>query len=445
MHMNDNAIAIDSTAGAGAWAVYFLRGEPGQFTELVKAQAAGGAVGTQVSASADAPTRIPARARSAPPLSQELRETQAGVRRGGHPVAPRIIDAALWWQYFERSAAHNACSSVKARDVVGGGFVVDSPERGPAVPPAVLDDIGERIDASLENIADACRDWEVTGWIGLECQPAQDRARLYKLNHIDSWTLWPRLDGRGYVHARDQRAAEFVPLGAVDPRRNMLAWLNNNHWFRSSYYGVPDIVSVLLQIETAWQALRYNLDFFARRGGYRWMLLLESPPGSLSPDAGSDAKLIRQINYTTRQVGKDSDADLVSIPIGSRKATLQRLDAEVQDLDFGALLERYRNDILLAHSVPPLKVGIVETGALGGNVGQEQLRAYRDNVVAPKQRRWNRFLREIIRVWWGVDVRFAFRPVELDEFALLAPQVVSLVGADVITREEARAILGLKS
>jgi hypothetical protein len=422
--MNHIATIEPASAADGNWNVFFLRGEPGAFTEIVNSGMASGPV------------------RMSP--SQELRETQTGLRRGGQAVAPRILDSSLWWQYFEHSAAHNACCSVKARDVVGGGFRLDSPERGPAVPQAVLDDIGECIDASLEELIDACRDWEVTGWLGLECQPAQDSSRLYRLNHIDSWTLWPRLDGQGYVHERDQRSTEFAPLGMVDPQRNMLAWLNNNHWFRSSFYGVPDVVSVLLQIETAWQALRYNLDFFARRGGYRWMLLLESPPGSALADAGSDARLIRQINYTTRQTGKDGDADLVSIPIGSRKATLQRLDADVQDLDFGSLLQRYRDDILMAHAVPPLKVGIVETGALGGNLGQEQLRAYRDNVVAPKQRRWNRFLREVIRVWWGVDVRFEFAPVELDEFVQLAPQVVSLVMAGVIDRVEARGILGMK-
>ena len=34
-----------------------------------------------------------------------------------------------------------------------------------------------------------------------------------------------------------------MPLGVADPQRNMLAWLNNNHWFRNSYYGVPDVVT----------------------------------------------------------------------------------------------------------------------------------------------------------------------------------------------------------
>lgn len=403
--------------------MYFLRGEPGHFTDIVKAEAD-----------------------VMPRESQEQRGGRS-EQRGGRKVAGRVLDSGKWWQYFEHSAEHNACCSVKARDVVGGGFTIGDPENGKPVPETVRADIGEVVDRSLEDLIDATRDWEVTGWCGLECLPTRNGRELYRLNHIDSWTLWPQLDGEGFVHARDhQKAVQFAPLGVFD-QRNQLAWLNNNHWHKNTYYGVPDIVSVLIQIDTAWQALQYNRDFFIRRGGYRWMLIIRHEglelDGMGAASAGDDAGLIQQLNYATSKAGKDSDADLFSVPIGSRKAELHKLDADVKDMDFPGLLTSYRNTILMAHAVPPLKAGIVETGALGGNVGQEQLRAYRDNVVAPKQRRWGRFLQRIIEAWWGVRVDFQFNPVELDELALLAPKVVQLFQGNIIDRDEARGFLGL--
>jgi hypothetical protein len=398
---------------------YFLAGEPGRFTELVKATDAD-------------PKGEP---------SAEQRET-SGAQVGGVRVAARIMDSNRWWEHYYHSVTHAACCNAKTRDIVGGGFTVDVPGGMPNVPDTTIAEIATVIDRSLPAFEDAVRDWEVTGWCGLECLPALVGGKLHSLSHIDSWTLWPALDNQHAMHSRDgMRAVKYAMLGNREPGLYQLAWLNNLHWYKNTYYGVPDVVAVLTQIDTAWEALKHNRDFFARRGGYRWLMLLSSPVGS--PDPAGDPKLVQTINYQTTKVAKGSEADMVSIPIGSRTATLHKLDADVKDMDFAGLHVAYRNDILMAHGVPPLKAGIVETGSLGGNVGQEQLRSYRENVVDPKQRQWNRLVERIIREFWGVTVRFRFNSVELDDTALLALPITTLFKAEVMTRAEARAALGL--
>jgi hypothetical protein len=197
-------------------------------------------------------------------------------------------------------------------------------------------------------------------------------------------------------------------------------------------------------MESMWEALQYNRDFFKRQGGYRYMMLIESPSGSqLDLNGGQgDEALIKKINYEVTEVRKDSRTDLLAIPLGKRTARLERLDGDLKDLDFPSLLSMYRDDVRVMHGVPPLKAGIVESGALGGNVGQEQLRSYRDSVVTPKQRKWNALVNEVIRVWWGIEAGFAFTPLEIDEVALLSPHAERLFRSELLTRAEARKMLG---
>lgn len=395
--------------------VYYLRGKPGAFTQLINADA------------------LP----MPPRETAELREQSFGQAIGGYKLPARVLPASRWWEYYQHSAVHAACVDAKARDVVGGEFTIE----GEGVGQGRLDYSGEIIERSYDALNDACRDWETTGWADLECLPTRSGGELHSLNHLDSWTVWPAKDNAAYIHMRDGKYVVYSPLGERQgPGLYQCAHFNNNHWYKNTYYGVPDIISAIIQIETAYEALQHNQDFFARKGGYRWMMLIESTtPGS---EAG-DPKLINSINYNYKEAGKDSNTDLLMIPLGNRKATLQRLDSDFKDMDFPALLERYRNDILMRHGVPPLRAGIVETGALGGNVGQEQIRSYVENVVKPKQRRWSAFITSILRAWVDPRIEFTFNPIEIDQVATLAQPLTTLFMADAVSRAELRDKLGL--
>lgn len=397
--------------------LFWLRGEPGKFTDIVSAQ--------QLSAQD----------------SRELRE-QSFQSVGGYRLPSRVLPAQRWWDYYAHSAVHSGCCDTKARDIVGGGFTIEPGRQ--AVSDALIEQMTGLVEDNIEQLNDACRDWEATGWCGLECLPTRGGNELAALNHLDSWTLWPIKDGGGVIHMRDGKWVRYSPLGAREPDAYQCAFLNNNHWYKSTYYGVPDIISAIIQIESSWEALRYNQEFFARRGGYRWLLTLRSTmPGGGDPGSEGDAKLVQTINYKYKQIGKDSASDMLIIPLGTREATLQRMDADMKDMDFPAMLERYRNEIIMRHGVPPLRLGIVETGSLGGNIGQEQLRSYNDNVVRPKQRRWGRFLTGILRSWFGVDVTLEFEGLEFDELAGMTAPAVNLFRSLVASRREVREILDL--
>lgn len=397
-----------------------LYGEPGSFTELV-------------------PVYKQETWKPAPSLEQ--RETR-GMTIGGRRVAlrPGGWDPRKWWDFYAHSAVNASCVNAKARDIVGGGFTITSPTASEPL----LDEMRRCCKRSLSSFTDACRDNEATGWAGLEVLPDLSGQHIYRFNHIDSWTLWPVLDEHYYVHRRNDKAVLYSDETLREPGTYQLLWMNNLHWWENTYYGVPDSVSVTIQIDSIWEALLFNREFFRRRGGYRWLLLLNDQPGSTAMGFGtSDAQIIKEINYAITKSGRASSADMLTVPLGTRTAMLHKLDADAKDLDFPTLLKAFRDDILMAHNVPPLKAGIVETGALGGNIGQQQLEAYRDNVVAPKQRLWNEAISRMLGAWYGVEVDFHFNEIEIDQFAALAYPISNLFQNQIIFRAEARQRLGL--
>jgi hypothetical protein len=408
---------IDHTNPQQDITAYYLRGNPGNFTEFVRAEAL-----------------------TPPQESRELRERDCPNSIGGYKLPSRVLPAQRWWEYYTHSAVHSACCDAKARDVVGGDYTID----GDGVGEATIALAAEIIERSRENDAlnDACRDWEVTGWADLECLPTRG-GELHSLNHLDSWTVWPAQDEAAYIHMRDGKYNVYAPLGDKTMGLYQCAHINNNHWFQNTYYGVPDIVSAVIQIETAYAALQYNQNFFAREGGYRWLMIISTPIGSMSAGNEGDAKLIRTVNHHFTKSGKDSDGDLLSIPVGDRTVELHQLDSGMKDMDFPALIRAHRDDILMRHGVPPLRAGIVETGALGGNVGQEQIRSYVENVVKPKQRRWSAYITRILRAWVDPRIVFTFNPIEISELRDIGYVVVSQFNNMLWSRKEAREALGM--
>ncbi len=398
---------------------FYLRGQPGSFVDIARAE--------DVRAAA----------------SMELQEQSWTHGIGGYKLPARVLPAGRWWEYYAHSTIHAACVDAKARDIVGGGYTIG----GDGISGPTLELATAIIERSIDDLTDACRDWETTGWANLELLPTLG-GELYKLNHIDSWTCWPAEDNQAIIHMRDRKWVRYVPLGVREPGAYQLAHLNNNHWYKNTYYGVPDVSSTIIQIESSYEALKQNQEFFARRGGYHWLLLMQNTgPGSgkiIDPTGESEQRLVTEINYTVKKSGKDSDTDMLILPMGNRTATLHKLDADFKDMDFPQMLAKYDQYIRIAHSVPGVRIGLAETGALSGSQAAEQLSAYAENVIRPKQRRWNQLITAILREWVDPRIEFRFDPLEVSEVAKIGHIVANLWKNLLLTRTEARAMLGFE-
>lgn len=400
-------------------AVYFLRGEPGNFTEI--------------SAAADQRAG----------LSMEQAGSGQSVTIGGIRCAPRPYDVRKWNTWLNRSWIHQTCVDAKAEDIVGSGYTLSED-----VPESTRKEIEAVVNRSIDNLMDACRDDEGTGFMGLECQPTVGGRELYQLNQIDSWTLWRSIEAgpgkQGVIHKRGQKATRFAPLGQFEKDANMLAFKNCRHWYDSTWYGVPDIVPVLIQMEAAWAAYQHNYDFFVRGAGYQWLMLIEGGMQKIMSEEGvTDQTLIKEINYATKEAGKTSSGDILSIPIGNRKVVMHKLSADMKDMDYAGMLGLFTKEIRACHRVAPARLGMAETGAMGGTASAVEMLAYK-KVIDAKQRSWNTLMNEVIGVWWpGVDAGFTFNPIDIDEFALLAPHVANVFKSMLISRDEARGKLKL--
>jgi len=375
--------------------------------------------------------------RATAPTSGEQTESTYGVTMAGVKCARRIIDARKWWEYGESSSIHMSCCRVKGEDVCGGDFSF-----GDNLSEAQVDEFGAIIRAGQQDLVDAEADSEVTGWGTWEIIPKVGGG-IARINHLPSFTCWISKSREQVVHTYTGQAGSstiYPLLGKGSAREAQVGWVNNSHYPFNSYYGVPDVWTVIKQIEAIRSAIEWNRDFFKKHGGYRWAFFLKSPDGRL--DATADEKLLEMITKHLTDI-KGKDTDVLTVPVGDRELTIHKLDADAQEMSWSDLLAVFRGDILSAHRVPPDVVGMTRVGALGGDVVEESADNYLKRVVAPKQRRWAKAINDMFRVYYGVEAEFSFGIQETVDLTRLAYPISNLAQNHIIPLNEARELLGM--
>ncbi len=157
----------------------------------------------------------------------------------------------------------------------------------------------------------------------------------------------------------------------------------------SPFYGVPSIMPAWNAL-TAWALLaEYNLQFFANNAVPDYAVILEGEWGGSGDDESGEAAAVEMIReyFRTHLKGQAHKTMVLEAPTGG-KVTFQKLTSDqAKEGSFRLLRKDSRDEIIHAHGVPPQIIGIVETGALGGNVGAEQIGQYKDSIVTPGQKR----------------------------------------------------------
>ncbi len=331
-----------------------------------------------------------------------------GVKCAAHP-----FDQAIYAYAMGINTYHRRACSVKAHHITGMGWDLvpaQTDREGNAKAEAEIREFLTRPHAkmSLAQIMGNCeKDYQGLGNGYLEVR-RNVTGKPSKLEHYPSPTMFIRLDDQGYVQKVQNKTAWLKPFGEPEKRAvpGNPALLQNemvhlaDYDSTSPYYGLPCIMPafgrlVLMQLE-----LEYNSAFFANFAMGRWAVLLE---GEFEGDTES---VIRE-HFTAKVKGQPHKTLVLEAPTGG-KITFHRLDTDTKDSQFRFLRTDARDEILQAHGVPPMLVGIVETGALGGNVGSEQLKQYRDAIVRTGQERWQNVMDAIIAAGWP-DCGWSFR------------------------------------
>ncbi|MEV6580269.1 phage portal protein [Streptomyces sp. NPDC051582] len=302
-------------------------------------------------------------------LTENMQGTTGTDRRG---TLTQLYDAYL--------ACPWAWASVNAiaRTVTAGGLVMDwanddgqGDEEPPEKPAEVL--LLERMISFCnprENIRQILRgavtDLLVFGDAFIEVVwLAGQPVALYSL---DCPSMRPIADEHGQVTGYVQ-VTEQGQRATFEPREVIHISLDSP---RSGLFGVSPTQAAMLPI-TSWLFAAATSKEIFRKG---------SPPQIHVdfPANFSPAEMNRwNAQYQQRNIGPRN----IGTPISTKGgAQIQEL-AQGRTVDYLKFLDQRRDEIIATYGVPPAKVGIIESGNLGGGTGESQDRTFMVNTVQP--------------------------------------------------------------
>ena len=356
--------------------------------------------------------------------------TYGGVK--GLQEPPYIPDQLN--QLAERHSTHGAALEQKTADVIGGGWEWEK----------LTDEADEQEAIELENwlrgLADAEADesfgemlqaaWldvETLGYGGLEV--ARDgEGKLIHLYSIPAHTFRFHKDGVRIAQGPTGKRTWFkrwVPedkrvvskqTGVLYDDRSQLPQdeevgneilILRRPTRRKSWYGVPGYVSALGWIYLGIAAREDNIKFFQNRREPRWAVILKN----IEDDDGQLENMLREA-FTTSLADPHRN---IFIPIEGESGDIkfQKMTEDSKDVSFDKLQERVDNTVLLAHRIPPDRLGAVRVGPLGGNATMAASRVYKEGVVSTSQTFLSERLNRFIQAERG-NAQWKWRPRELD-------------------------------
>ncbi|MGE5487561.1 MAG: phage portal protein [bacterium] len=377
--------------------------------------------------------------------SKRIRE-KYGTTLDGVMCAARPFDFYLYAYAATLNTYHSRAIRAKVKDIVGRPWEIVGD--GPA-------GLKERIwtffntafgEMTLgEGLGNVWTDYEALGNGFLEVIP-NAKGEPAELAHIPATEVWIRLDGLGYVQQKNGEYAHFRKYGA-DPK--LYAELPANdplasgrertsviHFCRyfpwSLYYGIPPIMPAWNRLALMVLEAEYNLSFFNNNAIPDYAVILEGEWEDNAED------VIRE--YFKRHLKGQAHKTLALRSPQGGKITFEKLTSDLKEGSFRLLRIDCRDEILHAHGVPPQKVGIVETGKLGGNLASEQIIEYKNSIVTPGQEMVAGRLNRIIEIGFGTtDLYIQFEPYDTEDRRLNAEVDQIYINAGVRTPNEVRA------
>ncbi len=358
----------------------------------------------------------------------ELLSGQSHVSIDGEYVWPLPPHALL--TLYESSAEHNRAIHVKGEGAFGRGLTGKFVSR--------LDDLTEASFAELAIALDV--DWETYGNAFCQVIRSRDEKRILKLRRLPAITMSRFRKGylqRIWTSDGKEKKTTFTAREIIHFR---------NPCPKGQVYSLPSWIGVKGMMKLAQAAIKYNEAFFENNAMPEYAMIFSGT----QPTKEHKATIRDYFQQNFQGLDHAHRTLILNVPEGS-DIKIQRLTDEVKDGDFLKLLDATRDRMPVAHGVPPRLMSIMAAGQLGG--GGEvtgQLFMFEHLTCKPKRSKFLSHLRPVLKelglrpgsLEEGLsDDQIAFVPLDLTPPRDDAEALPDLVGAGILSAEEARAFV----
>lgn len=341
---------------------------------------------------------------------------------------------------MEINTYHYRCCKTKARDAAGLGWNIKPLNDKVSTENATFKEI-ERFFANqtetVSNILDKMMvDYESVGYAALELvrEGYKPEGKPVLLGHIPAHTIRVHKDGHKFCQRRGGKSRWFKMAGEErelnsetgewqegtpdNLQASEIIWFTN-YTPRSDYYGLPDIIPALGAVWGDIARRNYNIAFFDNYGVPAYAVFVSGnfDPGDVDENGHSELENVIEQHFADLSNNPHSTL-ILTIPTKGRdeevKVEFQQLSVETKEASFRLYRTDNRDEVLSAHGVPPYRVGVNETGSLGGSTAVESTEIYKSSVLEPRQEMIEATFNRII-IWNGFDTEdFEFKLAEID-------------------------------
>ncbi|MBC8280741.1 MAG: phage portal protein [Chloroflexi bacterium] len=350
------------------------------------------------------------------------------------------VDLVTLARFYDESTYHRNAVSVKARDVIGHDWTIepeiegdedesdenaqkkelktffqegavegfttfqtertdrepgqpptpDGPGPGEQIPLATtFNSVMERLLIDYDTIGNAymavVREDRLNGkpqWYahvhGSKMKVHRDRLR-YRWGSGREFHWFKRFGLQADVHVK---TGKIFPLGSLEGVDRASELIHIQTYTPSDvYYGLPEVTPAIGAMVLELLSRDFNISFFDNNAVPQYAVVVEGFQGDLPDDVRNAIK-----SFFTTSKGSPHQTLVLNLPAQDKemqpsKITFQKLAAEIRDGSFHVLRGDARDETLVAHAVPPYRLGMAITGSLGATNIREANEIYKFQEV----------------------------------------------------------------
>lgn len=401
--------------------------------------------------------------------SKQIQDPFSGISAYGQTIMLPPLNMDQLVSLAEAHPIHAASIEQKVNDIVASGLQLSpksDKETDETEQTAIEDWFGSLFEdyTALEVLQAIWNDYETVGWGAMEI--ARDVTGIVrKCYHVPGHTLRAHRENILFAQMRHgkvvwfkkwntegiyylnsgRRAAEETEVAMASRANEILIFKKPSR--RSTWYGIPVYVSGIGHIAMAIAARDFNVKFFDNYREPRHLIVISGLEQDVD-EAASDIEAIWQEQL------RDSPHKNVVLPIsGDATVVIEKLGLPINDMHFSRLMEQMDSEVLVAHRMPPDRLGISMRGFLGGSVAKVVNAIYKDGVVSKGQNiledRLQRFIDIEFPKSQGKDhtkttLKYLvdFEDLDITDEGEDTGIAINLAQSNIITLNQARARLG---